>query len=589
MKSQHGKIKSAEIGERIIEATEKLHALDNSLRVAESNFEHSAEMIKDALARISEIEKSKAAIKISKDEKLASLDKVNDTLNEKMDERMTYLQKQQELTERIDKLQAEIDHAYEDLIVEENTATDLKVRIDVLRNAIINDGFKSKQIEEEISSYEEEGVKLKEEADRCEKNASGFKAKINEKDSSIAELSSKIEELSSKRDSLNEKYNSSKVDYDSLMQRADTLERMNEHFDGYIESVRFVMREYNAGNIRGAGRIYGPLSSLIAVDKEYITAIETALGASLQNIVVEDENTAKAAIYALKRASAGRATFYPINAIKPSREIDEASVAKTMPGFVGRADTLVRSDSKYRSVIEYLLLRTLVFDNIDNASVAAKRIGYKIKIVTLDGQIINSGGSFTGGSAKRDSGILSRSSDIASMREKCKELYKVIEELKAEISNINNELSVSSKSLHDIEGERELLIALSRTHLSASDHATASFEANRSIVAKLRQDFENIVNNNGKADEEISSLTADLSASKERAAALAEFRSAKAADKGVLDDNRDEIITKVNDVNVSIAETRKEIEAIQLLIDSIDARISELDDEISLQNERDLE
>ena len=94
------------------------------------------------------------------------------------------------------------------------------------------------------------------------------------------------------------------------------LQRMNDHFEGYAESVKFVMKEYLGGRISGAGRIHGPLSSLINIDKKYITAIETALGASLQNIVVDSEDTAKAAIGALKSAGAGRATFYPLTSVK---------------------------------------------------------------------------------------------------------------------------------------------------------------------------------------------------------------------------------------------------------------------------------
>ena len=316
LKSQSNRVKSSELNEKIVEATEKLHALDNSLRVAESNFEHSAEMIKDAYLRISEIEKSKRAVESTGLERRTKRDEYNNILADKMDKRLDYLTEQDSLTKQIDALKLEIDHARDDITVEENTSTDLKVRIDVLKNAKINDSFKSHEIEEEISKYEEEGKKLKAEADRCEANASTFKEKIAERDAVILEKTDIVNGLTQKKDELIEKYNALRVEFDSANQRADTLERMNEHFDGYIESVKFVMREYNAGNIN-AGKIHGPLSSLISVDTKYITAIETALGSSLQNIVVDDENTAKAAIGALKIARAGRATFYPINAIKP--------------------------------------------------------------------------------------------------------------------------------------------------------------------------------------------------------------------------------------------------------------------------------
>ena len=586
MKSQGNKVKSAELGEKIREATEKLHALDNSLRVAESNFEHSAEMISDALKRIDEIGITKSQVLLSKEEKSALLHAVEDTLAEKMDARLTLLTEQQKLTEEIDALRSAVEHAADDITVEENTAVDLKVRIDVLKNAIVSDGFRSKEIEAEIERYELEGEKLKQEADRCDRAASGFRQQIQEKEAIINDKSEIVSSMRLKKDSLTEEYNQLRVEYDGAMQRADTLERMNEHFDGYMESVKFVMKEYQCGNISGYGNIYGPLSSLITVDKKYITAIETALGASLQNIVVEDENTAKGAISALKRANAGRATFYPVNAIKSPRELDEASIAKASAGFIGRADTLVSADKRYSSVIEYLLLRTLVFDNIDNASVAAKKIGYKIKIVTLDGQIINAGGAFTGGSTKRDSGILSRVTEIATLRDRCKELSKKLEDNKKSILEVNDALDEAQLVLSDAEEARELLLTLSRGQFSALDLANANYSANRSIIEKLKQDYENIINNNGRADEEILSLNSELEASEERKASLLEYRSAKALDMGVLDEKRDEIISRVNDSNISIAETRKEIEAHTLIIASIDERIAELDREIDTQNSR---
>ncbi len=586
LKSQSNKVKSAELSEKIREATEKLHALDNSLRVAESNFEHSAEMIEDALKRIDEIGATKAQVLITREEKARLLKSVEDVLSEKMGTRLELLSEQQKLTEEIDALALVIEHAADDITIEENTALDLKVRIDVLKNAIISDGSRSKEIEDEIVRYEEEGKRLKDEADRCDRAASGFRAQIEEKEALIKEKSEEVSEKRESREQLTEEYNRLRVEYDSAIQRAETLERMNEHFDGYMESVRFVMREYNAGHISGCGAIYGPLSSLINVEKKYITAIETALGASLQNIVVEDENTAKGAIAALRRANAGRATFYPVNAIKAPRELAEAAVAMKCPGFVGRADKLVATDAGYSSVIEYLLLRTLVFDNIDNASYAAKKIDYRIKMVTLDGQIINAGGSYTGGSAKRDSGILSRVTEISTLKEKCSALSLEIEKTKQATREVTEALGEAEAMLSDAEEARELLLALSRGQFSALDHANANYEANRSIIEKLTQDYENIKNNNGRADEEISSLSADLAASEERKAALSEHRSNKAQEMGVLDEKRDEIISHINDINISIAETKKEIEAHSLIIASIDERISELDAEVDGQNAR---
>ena len=246
------------------------------------------------------------------------------------------------------------------------------------------------------------------------------------------------------------------------------LQRMNDHFEGYAESVKFVMKEYLGGKISDAGKIHGPLSSLINIDGKYITAIETALGASLQNIVVDNENTAKAAIGALKRANAGRATFYPISAIKATTETDEIARSASFKGYVNRADKLVESNEDYRSIIQWLLLRTVVFDNIDNASEAAKQLKYKVKIVTLDGQVINAGGAFTGGSAKRDSGILSRLNTIATLKSDAENLDKKVASKSKEISVIDADVIRARDEGRDAEQEKELLTLTSTVTITSS-------------------------------------------------------------------------------------------------------------------------
>ena len=585
-KSQSSKLKSSELLEQIQQTTEKLHDLDNSLRVAEADFAHSAEMIEECKRRIVEINDSLLSVEATKAEYSKKKEKSEADLNDLLDKKMDFLNEIQSLTEKINDLDEKLQHALDDLTVEENCATDLKIRIDVLKNAKISDGARSQDIELEIAKYEAESVKLKEEADKCEANAAGFKSQIAEKDAAISDANARIESLSQKKETLSDELNQIKLQHDAAVQRADALQRMNEHFDGYQESIKFVMREYNAGNINGAGQIYGPLSSLINVDKQYITAIETALGASLQNIVVENEATAKAAMQALKRANAGRATFYPISAIKSANESDEIKRAKTMAGFVGRADTLVDVDNKYSAIIEWLLLRTLVFDNIDNASSAAKAIGYRVKMVTLDGQVINAGGSFTGGSAKRDSGILTRVSDITTLREKSNELAKKIDEHTKALCDVDKELKEAHNTARDAEQQKEILLTLSRSQFAALDNANAKYDANANILQKFKLDYEALKTNQGKLDEEIISHTGAYNAALERIEGLKDYRAKHASEKGVLDEKCDELSEKANEFNVKIAESRKEIESIDQLIGSIDMRISDLNADMEAQNER---
>ena len=575
-KTQSNKLKSADLLEQIQITTEKLHALDNSLRVAESNFAHSAELIEDCHMRIAEIERAEYSLGLTKGQYVEKRTKFESVLAEHMDTRLGFLNEQQKLTTEIDALNDKLNAALDDITVETNHSTDLKIRMDVLDNARVSDGSKSEEIEIEIEKYEKEGVKLKAEADRCEANASGFKTQIAEKDAVINEAQDNIQALSSKKSEMTDELNQLKLQRDTAKQRADVLQRMNEHFDGFVESVKFVMREYGAGRISDAGEVYGPLSSLINVEKQYITAIDTALGGSLQNIVVEDVPTAKACMASLKKANAGRVTLYPLTSIRPATENDEIKTAKKMPGFVGRADTLVGIDDKYRIVIEHLLLRTLVFDNIDNASAAAKKIGYRVKMVTLDGQVINAGGSFTGGSQKRDSGILSRTSEIAQLQEKGEKLDKQIKEAVSEITKLDEELKTNENNLRSAEQDKEILLTLSRSQFAALDNANAKYDANRNIIEKFKMDRDALISGRERAEEELIHIRAEHKASLERMESLKVFREQKSLEMGALDEKRDEFIEKANQTNISIAEVRKEIEGVDQLIASLDQRLDDL-------------
>lgn len=585
-KSQTGKLKSSDLLEEIRLTTEELHNLDTALLTADSDFAHSLELIESCEARIREIERSEAAVNATKGGYLNDARLVEEKLAELQDNRLAILQKQDALTRKINELKTRLEDLLLELEAEENLSTDLRIRIDVLKNAMSSDGEKSVEIAREIEKYEASGKQLKLEAEECEENASEFKAKIAEKDEILKNAEEKLEALNEERREIIEGYNECKLERDAAERRADDLQRMVDHFDGYLESVKFVMREYSGGRIYGAGEIYGPLSSLINVDKKYITAIEATLGASLQNIVVDNDTTAKAAIKALKSANAGRATFYPVSSMRSVSETDEIRTAKSCQGFIGRADTLVKCDPKYRQIIEFLLLRTLIFDNIDNASVAASKVRYRVKIVTLDGQIINAGGAFTGGSTRRDSGTLSRTTEIASLREKAKQLSEKASEYEAAIREIDEDINKLDEAYNTAYDDKEVLLALSRSTFAALDNANAKYEANCRIIERFKEDFDNLSNHKVEAEEEVKKLEADFVASSERMLSIKEKRGQLSEEMGALDDERDEVAGEANNEFVKIAEEKRGLESINALIASVDMRLDELNIEKQGQLDR---
>ena len=208
-------------------------------------------------------------------------------------------------------------------------------------------------------------------------------------------------------------------------QRIHILEDLERNMDGYQQSVKAVMRAAGGGRLRG---IIGPVAGIITVEKGYETAIETALGFALQNIVVEDQGCARAAIGFLKDERAGRATFLPLDTVQGSR------FTGRLTGTAEVAADLVRTDPKYQHIIDNLLGRIIVVEDLTEASAVARNLGYRNRIVTLDGQVINAGGSFTGGSTARSVGVFSRKQELDELRSKLTKLEQKRTEAEKELA-----------------------------------------------------------------------------------------------------------------------------------------------------------
>ena len=251
------------------------------------------------------------------------------------------------------------------------------------------------------------------------------------------------------------------MERNALEQRSRILSEMEKHLEGFGGAVKQVLEQSHRGVLQG---IIGPVSQLIKVDEEYLVAIETALGAAIQNIVTKDNIAAKNAMLWLKRQKAGRATFLPLNSITPKGIKEDYS--KSI-GFVGVADELVEVDPANRKAIEFLLGRTLVCETIDHAMALAKTIQNRYKIVTLDGQVINAGGSMTGGSAAKSGGLLSRGIELEKIEKELVEKNKVYEDCEKRLESATREkntldarLTASLDSIHLLEEELQRIQGL---------------------------------------------------------------------------------------------------------------------------------
>lgn len=263
---------------------------------------------------------------------------------------------------------------------------------------------------------------------------------------------------------------------------------MERDYESYQRSVRSVMQESRRG---GLEHIHGPVSQLIHTEDRYTTGIEVALGAALQHIVVQTEQDAKAAIGYLKRTNGGRATFLPIHAIEP-RKLQETGLEQCR-GFVGIAAELVQCQAPYRKIVENLLGRVVLAEQLDSAIAMAGRYGNRFKIVTLDGQVINPGGSMTGGSVAKEAGILSRANELRRLlqtsqqlqekKEKAEsslaEAQRACEQTDFEFTTANEQLRAAQDQVLQLEGEEKRCAAVLQALEEAANATERELEALR--------------------------------------------------------------------------------------------------------------
>ncbi len=540
----------------ISESEEEAAVIDGKIAVERNTIEHnlltierisgdmgdSAQSLAETDAQIEQAESSIAANEERIEKKREELSAEIERLNLLLSQNSANSEKAREINEKL--TEAAIRAA--DVRVEKSTAqstrTELSTRIAAIDEVIEARGGVLETLKAEEAAAKAELDRLNGEADEHTNALEGYRMILGTR-------SEKVEKLRREIDSLN-------LDIYQKNARIRMLDDLEKNLDGYSGSVQKVIKEAKRGFLKG---IHGTLSQLITVPAEYAVAIETALGAAIQNIITDDENSAKRAINYLKDNRAGRATFLPLTSVK-SRPFTEKGLEKC-EGFVAMADELLEFDKKYSEIIGSLLARTAVVDNIDNGIEMAKKYGYRFKIVTLDGQVLNAGGSMTGGSRGSGTGFLSRVNEIEALREKVAALEKQLEEKQSVFKGLSEELALVQAELDASEAElikvqEDIIRAESELKLISDRYSVAKGHIDELEAEKVRAKarIAEAFATEEKADKELALITAETEA---LTASLTELN----AEKESIDKLREESGEIQNALNLEIVAMRKEIEA----------------------------
>ena len=453
--------------------------------------------------------------------------------------------------------------------------SDCKVKCSQAVSSIEEIKSRLSAIDETVQSVDKEIETASAQKQETEDNITFIKERIAEYENSMDGYRLKLKNKTEKAEKI-------KADYDKLVRsleekqsKARMLSDLEKNMEGFAGSVKAVMRQSASKALSG---INGTLAQLISVDNDYSTAVEVALGAAMQNIVVDNEADAKRAINYLKQNNQGRATFLPVSAIKP-RYIDEKNLDDNF-GFVDIAANLVDCDVKYKNIVSNLLGRVMIVEDIDCAIGISKRYNNKYKIVTLDGQVMNPGGSMTGGSRSRGAGILSRANMIDELNAEAEKIKAQVDEIAQSYKKAMEEANLAAADVQgadaDLRNAKEELIRAEGDDKLASDKLKSLGDRKAALISEKEN-----------ADGRIMLFEeADKKASLESDAVQNQINDVEAKlgeiSNGVdeLTQKRETVRKRSEEINLELVTLAKDTEAAKLAVDELELRKSTQSDRV---------
>ena len=515
---------------------EELEKAGNRLEEIKSVYDEKDNEVSELTARIDELTAKKNQAEIDKnrlesqieilkeqinsanmnDSHLADrLKEINDQIAERNEEKQKLLKQKFDISSEVDDIfarQNEIDREVDALRKETDG---LSNEIENRKNSIFDNLNKKGTIKASIQRYESMQEQVNIRKAELTGKLINFKTDESEFDVSIKDAKDKLDSVNKEIDGLvsennrlmalsdenKEERNTKKQKLQAAKEqnmrsqtKLESLKNIAERYDGYGNSIRKVMecKEQNSG-------ILGVVADIVKTEKKYEIAIETALGGTIQNIVTDNEETAKKMIAYLKKNQYGRATFLPLSAV--SGKNNRRDNLERESGFIGYANELVKVDLQYKGLADYLLGRCVVVDNIDNALHLNKAHGYSLKIVTLEGELLNPGGSMTGGAFRNSSNLLGRRREIEELEKVVSSTEKVIFSLSADIDRLGGLINEATDK-----------IAKNTEIIQNKKLAKNTLKINYNQLADKKNEIQNVYENNKREEKEIESQLKDIRA-----------------------------------------------------------------------------
>lgn len=548
---------------------------DGEISVLNATLEHNNETIERLTADITDADGTGATIDeqieaknktIAENEKLiadkkAELESVANELSKVQNENMEISDKTVELNQTLTALTIKL--------------SDSKVKMSQATSSIDEINSRKDTIASQIEATQKDIDYTQSQADESNKNLEFLKERIDEYENSLGGYQMKVDAKKQKAEKIKQDAERLARQMAEKSDRARVLEDLEKNMEGFSGAVKAVLKQSQSKALPG---VHGTLSQLITVDNENSTAIEIALGAAMQNVVVSTESDAKRAINYLKQNNVGRATFLPISAIKP-RYMDEKNLDDNF-GFVDVASNLVDCDEQYRNIVENLLGRVMVVEDIDCAIAISKRYKNRYKIVTLDGQVMNPGGSMSGGSKGKGSGVLSRANLIEELKSEAQkigdELKKVQAELKKAVEDANSAVADLQGADADLRNAKEEYIRAEGDAKLISDKLQ-SFINQRDTMCREQENSEGRILLFNQAVENAKQEAAEIE--KQMADTEAELNNVSTGAKE-LSSKRDEIREKTEQINLELVTLTKDSEAARLSVEELELRKSTQSDRV---------